>query len=160
MSDLDGLGVDRALELKCLHCSKVVNIAASRERLLMQLVHHLSDDHDIDVGVILENKDFVIAPASLRCDLCMTPTEPPFWTYVTPNAPVQDPGWLVCDLCHPILQDRRGRKLERLIERSFSQQKSTMVFGPLSDDEARGAIRRSISTFLTFKRGAPTRGTA
>ena len=155
MSDLEGLSVSDAKEINCLRCHKLVNIAGTREKLLISFVHHLAEDHKQDGhGVLLEHEDFEIISARLRCDLCMTIAEPPYWTYVTPRAPVEDEGWLACTGCKDLIEDPFGDKLERLSERSFQQQSSMLVMPP--EGIARAGIRRSLETFLAYKRGKPT----
>jgi hypothetical protein len=118
-----------------------------------QLASHFMDEHP-DQTTLMEGADFTCQPAHVRCDLCCTVAEPPFWTYLTrrplseiSTIPDTDGLWLVCDSCAELveLQD-----LSRLSQRAIMEH---LRQSSLDDEQIRTLHRRHrrfVKVFLAY----------
>lgn len=87
-------------------------VARTRGELLPPLIRHYENHHaELSPDVIFlegETGHFTIEQAPpIRCDLCCAAVELPVWDWFTPRSPdypVEDEGWAVCDNCHPLVQ--------------------------------------------------------
>lgn len=99
-------------------CPQHGMIAAGPRELVLEMAGmHFGTDHNQTVVVVGE--DFILEPAPVRCDLCGTPTEPPWWSHKI-EPPLFELGdadgeWLACDACHACIITK---DLKRLVIRS------------------------------------------
>lgn len=153
MSSRLGVGPITGVEVLCRACDHIVSMAGTREDAILDLLSHYQDAHPHSAPfttnpvVMLEAKssdepgDFEIHPLPYRCDLCGETAGPPCWTYVTPPSRsyrVEDPEWLICDGCRPLVQ---ARDIVGLISRAIAV--NERVFGvppPITREKGREVI--------------------
>lgn len=120
----------------------------NRELLNDAVVEHFLSEHDGE-AVIVEGQDFTIEDAPMRCDICGTVAEPPWWTYAA-EPRVIDPGdadglWLVCDPCDEIIQSGRNVTV-RICTRAVREQRRQSPIIPR--DMIFDAVSEHITTFV------------
>lgn len=148
-----GVGPGTGVEALCRACGHIVSMEIDRGAAMTDLLNHYMIDHPHSAPfttnpvVMLEARssdepgDFEIHPLPYRCDLCGETNEPPWWTYVTPPSRsyrVEDPEWLICDECRPLVQ---ARDIVGLISRAIAV--NERVFGvppPVTREKGREVI--------------------
>lgn len=90
--------------------------AGPKSLVLTMLADHFISHHP-GINPIINGEHYRLYEAPIRCDVCSTPTEPPFWTHVTPE-PIDtkysvdvDQEWLLCQECHGIVNQRDALRL-------------------------------------------------
>lgn len=154
------VSIEATFETRCLRCGRVVDVSqrGDRERALVAVLLHMELVHDSDVMLLVEGADFQRIPAPMRCDLCVTPAEPPWWNYVTVDSPsyaTQDPAWLVCENCHDLVQ---RHDLKGLVERSVREQLDHVLpAGCMPESQLRAHLQSQHEQFLAHVQAKPTR---
>lgn len=159
---LKGAGPGTASEARCLTCGEIVIITVSRATLLKYVIDHYETEHGMTGSMMLTEDrtgtgpgHFRTYPAPHRCDLCGAIAEPPWWVYVTPPDPpvyqVEDPEWLVCDPCHPLVE---RLDIPGIVARSLEQRQIQKF--PVSPKD-RKHITTSIRNFVAHFDSQQTR---
>lgn len=147
-----GMAPGRSLEVVCVLCSEVVNVCQDREGALKLIAMHFHLTHPDHGSVILEGPggDFLCHPCPYRCDLCSEATEPPWWTFTTRRIRgwvVEDPEWLVCHSCYPLVM---AQNLDALVLRSLEL--CQRIYGTPAEQNH---SRTTIALFLANLAGDP-----
>lgn len=150
-SPLKGASPGKATEAYCNLCSAPLVAAAKRNDAIKVAVRHFESKHPEHGNLLLEGHggDLTLRPAPYRCDLCNDVVEAPVWTYLTgARMQTEDPHWLVCDACEPLVEASR---LPDLVVRALSVQRSQIKAHDLDQRKVMEGLFETLARFLAYR---------